>query len=481
MNENEILKSLAENQARQTALMEQFMNKDGMATKAPAATQTATPLHGPGGIWTHPGLERDILTAHVRPMGIAGQLPWLPTTYTDPRFGTLTGYTQPTGNQPDNSCEAAPSGYVKGCNLTARFGMIRYDTNTIEMDKVMLKINRGDHMDLRLKGAVLGLTDLEPAGLSQEQILNVYTMSEMVTVGVNFERELTRQTWQGVVTATNEFPGLDVQIATGQVDADTNTACPALDSDVKDFAYDLLGGSGRDIVEYLTMLMYYLEHNAQRMGLSPTQFAVVMRPQMWQELSAIWPCAYNTNKCASSVIGTSTVYIDGRENVDDRRDMRQRMVIEINDKEYPVIVDDGIFEHNSTNNANLNPGEFASSIYVVPLTVVGGLPVTYMQYLDYREAAIELPFLQNKEDFWWTDGGRYSWALDQNLWCYLIAGKIEPRIVLQAPHLAGRVDHVRISPLQHIRDPFPTSSYFADGGVSLRDTAATYYAVWETR
>ena len=473
----DILKMLAESQVRQNAILEQLMVKDGMATKAPAGTMTATPLHGPGGVWTAPGLERDILTAHIRPMGIAGSLPWIPTTFTDPRFGTLTGYTATTGDQPDNSCDAAPTGYVKGCNLTARFGMIRYDTNTIEMDKVMLKLNRGDHTDLRLRGSVLGLTNLEPGGLSQDQILNVYTMSEMVTVGVNFERELTRQTWQGVVTATNEFPGLDAQIATGQVDADTNVACPALDSDVKDFAYDLLGGSGRDIVEYLTMLMYYLEHNSLRMGLAPTEFAVVMRPQMWQEVSEVWPCAYNTNKCGSQNALTN-VTVMGDQMVAARRDMRQRRVIEINDKEYPVMVDDGIFEHNNINNANLAAGEFASSIYIVPLTVVGGLPVTYMQYLDYREAAIELPFLRNKEDFWWTDSGRYTWALDQNLWCYKIAGKIEARVVLQAPQLAGRIDHVRISPLQHVRSPFSDSPYFADGGVSLRSTS-TPYSVWD--
>jgi len=478
---DEILKMLAEGQARQNEILGALMQKE-LHTKAPATSMTATPLHGPGGIWTAPGLERDILTAHIRPMGIAGQLPWIPTTFTDPRFGTLTGYTATTGDQPDNSCEDAPTGYVKGCNLTARFGMIRYDTNTIEMDKVMLKLNRGDHTDLRLRGSVLGLTNLEPSGLSQDQILNVYTMSEMVTVGVNFERELTRQTWQGVVTATNEFPGLDVQIATGQVDADTNTACPSLDSDVKDFAYDLLGGTGRDIVEYLTMLMYYLEYNALRMGLSPVNFAVVMRPQMWQELSEVWPCAYNTNKCSSNNALTN-VTVMGDQMVSVRRDMRQRMMIEINDKEYPVIIDDGIFEHNSTNNANLLPGEFASSIYVVPLTVIGGLPVTYMQYLDYRQAAIELPFLRNKEDFWWTDSGRYAWALDQTLWCYKIAGKIESRVVLQAPQLAGRIDHVRISPLQRVRESIDTSSeYFLDGGASLRSTGEdSYYAVWNTR
>ena len=191
--------------------------------------------------------------------------------------------------------------------------MERLDTQTIDMDKVMLKVNRGDFTDLILRGKVLGMANLEPSGLDQGRILDVVTMSEMVTVGVNMERRLSQRIWQGVVTIANQFPGLDVQIATGQKDADTGTLCPALDSDVKDYN---LADLDNNIVTYLAMLEYYLFHNAETMALDPVQWVIAMRPDLWGELTAIWPCAYNTNKCASAIVPTnSQVVIDGRENL----------------------------------------------------------------------------------------------------------------------------------------------------------------------
>ena len=68
-------------------------------------------------------------------------------------------------------------------------------------------------------------------------MLNIITMSEMVIVGVNAERKLVEDIWQGTVAA-GTFPGLDVQIATGHVDAISGTACTAVDSDVKSFNYN---------------------------------------------------------------------------------------------------------------------------------------------------------------------------------------------------------------------------------------------------
>lgn len=475
---DDILKQLADIAERQEKLMEGLATKEDTRTKAPANWQTATQLHGSGGIFSGPGLERDVITAHVRPYGLASQLPLIPSVDVDPRFASLTGYTAPTGTQPDHACEDAPSAYVKGCNLTARFGRIRYDTQTVEMDEVMLRVNRGDFTDLVLRGRVLGMTDLYPSGLNENQILNIITMSEMVNVGVQFERELTRQIWQGVTTVANEFPGLDAQIATGQQDADTGTLCPAIDSDVKSFNYTMLDNT---IVTYMSQLEWYLKHNAMTMGLDPVSWVWVMRPDLWYELTAIWPCAYNTTRCSPQVDTNSTVFLDGRENTTERDAMRNGMYIDVNGTRYPVVVDTGIFEHNSTNNANLIPGEYASTIYFVPLTITGGFPVTYREYVDYRRSATDTALLRGMEDYFWTDGGSYSWALEQVKWCYKFAAKTEQRVILRAPHLAGRIDSVKYSPLQHLRDSAPDSPYWMDGGVSMRTGISTPYAPWTSR
>jgi len=259
----------------------------------------------------------------------------------------------------------------------------------------------------------------------------------------------------------------------------TGTLCPAADSDVKDFALDEVGGSGRDIVEYLGMLEFYLRYNAESMGLDPVQYVVVMRPELWFELSSVWPCAYNTSRCAPSVIGdNSRVVIDGRENVAERDRMRQGNTIDINGRAYPVITDTGIFEHNNINNANLNPAQFASSIFMIPLTINGGLPVTFRQYLDYRQAQRDVSFTRGNLHAWWTDNGSYAWSIEQTKWCYKFSLKSQQRLILRAPHLAGRIDSVMYEPLQHLRSPDPNDPYFLDGGVSLRGTDATRNAVW---
>jgi hypothetical protein len=477
---DKILETLAENAVRQTQLLERLEQKenDGLHTKTPATAWNATRLHGSGGLFSVAGLERDIITAHIRPHGIAPLLPPIPSLNLDPRFGSLTGYTDVSGTEPDNACDDAPAGYMKGCNLTARFGRVRRDSQTIDIDEVRLKLHRGDFTDLVLRGRVLGLTNLEPSGLNESNILNIHTMSEMVNMGVQTERVLSEQIWQGVTTIANQFPGLDVQIATGQVDADTNVACPALDSDVKDYNYATLSAT---IVDYLSQLEWYLKYNADKMGLSPVQWVIVMRPDLWYELTALWPCAYNTTKCSPAVTANSTVYLDGRENTSELDAMRNGMYIDINGSRYPVVTDTGIFEHNNVNNGNLLAGEYASTIYMVPLTIGGGFPVTYREYVDYRAGDSDTSLLRGKEDFWWTDNGVYNWAIEQIKWCYKLSLKTEQRVVLRTPQLAGRIDSVKYSPLQHLRDPNPDSPYWADGGVSQRDGLSLPYAVWSSR
>jgi len=452
----------------QNRLLGQLVQKTGgMIDKAADSGETAGRLHGQGGVFSTSGLDRNIITAMVRPYGIGGVLPFIPTLSEDPRFGAITGYTDDEGAEPDEVCDDAPVGFLKACNLTARFGLLRRDSNTIDIARVKRKINRGDFTDLILRGKLLGDDNLAPSSLNANQVLDSMVMSEMVNVGVRTERQLNTRYWQGAI-GSGQMPGLDNQIATGQKDADSGTLCASLDSDVKDFAYDAVGGSGRSIVEYLSMAFRYVQYNAETMDLNPVKWKFFMRPDLWWQLTEIWPCEYNTNQCASSILGSSSrVVIDGRENVRERDDFRASMTLPVNGQMVEVVTDTGIFQHTNITNGNLNAGQFASSIYIVPITITGGFPVTYIEYLDYNSAAPEISLLHNTQNFW-TDAGKYMWAVEQEKWCIKFALRTEQRIVLRTPHLAARVDHVMYEPLQMLRDPDPDSPYHADGGVSLR-------------
>lgn len=475
MDEN-VVNLLADLQQTQKAMLQRI-------EKTPASTSNAVELHGVGSLFGSHSIEREVVSAHIRPFGLGARLPKIATVYQMPFFASITGFSADVGSEPAEPCDDAPRAYMKACDLTAQFGRVQRDTGTIEINDVMLRKNRGDFTDLMLFGEMFGESGFSPSNMTAADILNVVTKAEMVTAVISLERQLSSQLWNGSpannVGAYQEFPGLSNQIATGQVDAHTNAACAALDSDVKDFGYQDVEDRNdlRDIVEFLSYLEAYLYFNAEHMGMLPLNLIMCLRPELWYVLSAIWPCAYNTAKCG--VMDTALVdpvpNLDAAAMVRIRDDMRNGMYIDINGRRIPVVTDTGIFEHNNANNADLDPGEYASSIYMVPLSA-GGLRTTYMEHLDYRAAQPDISLLRGTEMFW-SDDAMYFWAVEYEKWCYKLSVKTEQRVVLRTPQLAGRIDSIKYIPTQHFRSPDPESPYFQDGGVSLRGDETTYH-VW---
>jgi len=159
--------------------------------------------------------------------------------------------------------------------------------------------------------------------------------------------------------------------------------------------------------------------------------------------------------------------------------MRAGHYLLIDGKQYPVAIDGGIVEETNTDTASVTSGCFASDIYVIPVSVRGGLGVTFFEYLDYMKGAMIGAADGNyANDDFWTDGGRYLWhKKPPTNWCIQHLAKIEPRLVLLTPHLAGRLQNVQYCPLQHERDALPDDPYFVDGGVTSR-AAPSFYSDW---
>jgi hypothetical protein len=85
-----------------------------------------------------------------------------------------------------------------------------------------------------------------------------------------------------------EFRGADLLFNTGFVDAIENVACGALDSDVKDFNHaNVATSTSPTFYEMLEMVEYFVSHNARRQRLWPANWAIVMRPELWQILSGL--------------------------------------------------------------------------------------------------------------------------------------------------------------------------------------------------
>jgi len=73
------------------------------------------------------------------------------------------------------------------------------------------------------------------------------------------------------------------------------------------------------------------------------------------------------------------------------------------------------------------------------------------------------------ETFYSTDGGRFMWIKKPpSNFCVQVMAKMEPRLLLLTPHIAGRLTDVRYSPLIHERDSFPDDPYYVNGGGTNR-------------
>ncbi|KKL23001.1 hypothetical protein LCGC14_2429760, partial [marine sediment metagenome] len=365
---------------------------------------------------------------------------------------------------------------------TAQFGRYSFMTKEIEINRVGQQTDRGEFLDLRLLNDPL----LQPeGGILQQDIpgspnLRREVLMAFVEVGVAFQNLLMQQLYVGNPANNSagggslEFPGLDILIGTGKVDAFTGTNCPSLDSDIKDFNYGLVddvGVAGSDIVEVVTYLYRFLKFNSTRMNFDPTEWVITMRSGLFFELTAVWPCSYLTYRCTFRAAGAAQerVNVDAKDQIDLRDSMRQGQWLLIDGEQVPVVMDDGITEETDADNALIPAGQFASDIYFIPLSVRGGRAATFMQYLDYQQGAMLAVQDGRLTDSFWTDGGRFLWHKKPPLnWCTQWVAKIEPRIILLTPQLAGRVQNVRYQPLQHTRQPFPDDPYFVDGGETSR-------------
>jgi len=457
--------------------------------KAPTGTVTTNWIHGPGGIFGVAGSDQDVISARMTPRGISSRLQVTPDNYTHPLFPYITGIEESSGQtEPSSECETCISGETESCYQSAPYGFVCRETKELTPNRAIERINRGE-VDLNLVNDILGLDMNDPwmtvRNMSQGQILQMATAWSMVEVGAMLQSKLVPMVWQGnpvnnVGTGYMEFVGLDTLIGTGKVDALTGTTCPALDSDVKDFNYqsvNTVDAHGNfSIVRLMEYMEAYVYHNADRQGLLPVEWAVVMRPELWYELTNVWPIAYLTTRNITFPTGGSSfarLNIDAARVRDMMDEMREGQFLFLNGRRHEVILDDGVYEYNSTNDENLEAGEYASNIYLVPLTYRGGRPATYLNHKDYRAAAPDIQ-MSRSQDTYWTDAGRFLWTVERQKWCYTLSAKVEPRIVLRTPQLAGRLNLVKYTPAQHFRSYDQDSDYFFKGGVASRDEPVHY-------
>lgn len=474
--------------------LEARLNQKGLRGGFKHTTPTGTPstpyYTGPGGLFGVDGLERDVISTRVQPIGIAGRLPAVGSVRTNPLYGYLTGFQDVTGSNADGVCDdPQTAGPGKSCIQTAQFGRYSFMTRELELNRLGQQIDRGEFQDLQLMNDPLlqAMGQIANPNVPGNMQLGREVLMRFLELGIAFQNKLVRQVY--IANPANnspnggymEFAGADILIGTNKVDALTGVECPALDSDIKNFNYgNVTNLPTDDIVNVMTYMYRYLRHNSETMGFNPTKWVITMRRALFWEVTAVWPCSYLTYRCAfRAVDGTQVINVDAGDQIAMRDAMRNGNYLLIDGEQIEVILDDGIVEETAGDSASISEGCFASDIYFIPLTVMGGRIVTNWEYFDYSQGPMQGVGDGRLTDEFWTDGGRYLWHKKPPLnWCVQWLAKIEPRLILRTPHLAGRIQNVQYCPLQHEREPFPDDPYFADGGQTTSRPGPSLYSDW---
>lgn len=462
-----------------------WTEKHDAADAVPALGQYS---HGPQGNLIWPGVDPAVFNATMGGQSLLSQLRAVGSLYTNPTYFTITGVTGDTGSEKSGVCDDAPvAGLMKSCLTTSVFGRYERATPLLELNRLGQRIDRADPLDLRMVNSPISSNLPFAGGLGNEaspqDVLTNEISRKFWERNVSFHRLLMKQLWSGNPSTGNtagggykEMTGLQLLVNTGYVDAETAVACPAMDSYVRNFNFgriDLATG-GANLVATLTDMVYQLESRARRAGVSPVRFVLAMRPQVFYSITAIWPCQYLTTNCTPASAGTP-LNMDAQDVIRFRDEMRGGSYLMIDGKKYEVIQDDGIPESDGNDSGGSFPkGCFSTDIYVLPMSMVGGQSTLYLEYFQYSNPSITDALGQMILAR--IEGAFITWPRQTNL-CLSWQSKIEPRLVLRTPWLAGRISNVVYCPIQHERDIFPEDPYFADGGRTSR-TGPSYHSLW---
>lgn len=463
-------------------------------TKAVSATpRSGGYAHGQFGLMSAPGMTREVINAMLLPhLGLLRHIPSHPSTDELPLYGILTGQTAASGTFNGTNtagvCGDPPTaGLLKLCSQTYRFGRQSMMTPVIELDRVGRVNNRAEFRDYRLIGgpyqADMPGAPSVPGGSEIGDALNFETAKVFYELSNDWIRNFgpfvytgnrSNNTGGGIIL---EYNGLDGLIQTGYRDADTGTACARADSIIRSFNSQNVRTSAattNGIVSTITGILRLLRWRAVEMGLMPVDFRLVMRWSTFYELTEVWPCAYNTYRCLASDTGLSAAQpsVNDAMKLQEMRDQmrgdwdaRTGQYLLVDGQKVGVIIDDTIPETALAN------GAFNSTIYFVPLTVIGGFEVLYMEYFNYdtpQGAMAAAKLLAPGDSFFTTDGGRFLWhKRPPTAYCVQAQVKSEPRLILRTPQIAARLTNVAYTPNPQHEDDWSTASnvyYFLNGG-----------------
>lgn len=442
-----------------------------------SSTPTTTYGHGPAGLFSYPGLSRPVFSAMSLPhIGLQSRLPVQESRDANPIYSIFTGVTATSGSEPTGVCDDFPTaGLSKLCTQTQVFGRMGRQSRVFELDRMGLWTNRGEFGDLQFMGQPFQARNPNTPSIGTD--LNAMLAREvnkaLFELAVAWSRDFARDIYTANPTNNTAgggrkyWYGLDILINTGHRDVISGQACAAADSIVRSFGSLPIDANAAAFIRQVTNIYRNLKYVAASTGLDPVKWALVMPWSMFYEITEVWPCAYLSYRCTNLASG-STQFIDSGAQIAMRDSMRGDIYsrtgqyLLIDGEQVEVILDDAVTE-------SVLAGEsFTAPIYFVPLTVLGGTPVLFTEYLNYDMpgGAMDAARAMAPDGFYYTsDNGRFLWHKKlPNNYCVQLMAKTEPRIMLLTPQLAARLTNIKYTPVAHERSWDTASSYYVDGG-----------------
>lgn len=467
------------------ALGEAFKSIYGEQEKhTPAsATLTAPALHGPlqgnnaqFGIFSAPGVRPQRFSTLTRPRSMARILGRNRSVYFQELLEVMTGVTASSGTNATGFCGDPPTvGQGKVCQQVYSWGKYYIKTDLEAVAEVGQLRNRADvPADILNMGPEAN--PLIPDLMYRMTDTRSALQYELWRIGVDLERTLEHVLIQGnnALGSPNtqtgwvaEFGGLDGQIKTGYTDNPTGFACSAMDSQVISFASDINsvigGGDNRNISLALTDMVFAAQDRAYEMGMENTQWAFVMRKELFRSITEVLSCQYDTHRCNTTNQPTATLNEDVSRTNDLRREMMTGQYLLINDVAYPVIFSEGITQDSQGNN------NFKSDLYFVPISWMG-MPLLRLEHYPMDNPySTEWAGFTGQTTATMNDGLYIAGSRSTGL-CMEYHFQAKMRLILETPWLAGRIDDVQYRFLAGIRNSDPADTWFhADGGTTYRN------------
>jgi len=436
----------------------------------PGTTNDAQLLYVEGGLFTDCCLERPVMNLTINPQRALGNaIPVIRRNTQVSKYAFLTDIAEPPGALPINPCDDPPQvGDLAACFMETRKGRISLATKTLELDRIIQRYCEGMTTDLYIVGDVRGVSSGIASGMQENLILmaEATVMRQFQLLARGLQQKVLRMFWTGDPTnaAVNtvgggerQFWGLEYLVADdyGTKPWVTGTDCDKLNSDIKDFEGTCVGAAnattGQGLYEYMQTLEETITTKASFYGYSSVEWVIVMRPEMWAAVTKILPCEMLSGNCSTPLVGTSplaanvSIDVSGMGIATLRQQLQSSQRLDLNGRTYRVIIDDSM----PVTTVAGPPATHESDIYFLPLRVEGQ-PVLFWDTADYRavdQALRPVPGgLGGLRG--WHDGGLTLSIVSSLNYCFSITSKMEPGLVLLAPHLAGRIEGVRACRIQ---------------------------------